>query len=250
MRPTAAVSLVLAAALAGCGGARGAPGGGSLVRPSTPAPVSAPEVDNYGRILLPSGSTIVVEADQTGYAPALASERNTAAPINGVDARRLKDAFPLQLARRLRRQVRVVEAVHPDDLASDGFSRWSTTPPGDVTILLYGANEATREDDPIPVADYARAMQALSDRARARGGWVVLVPPPPVPNKGLNAALAPYRHVVQAMAEQPRTLVFDTTRLLAATPGAYASKTRLSDAGQKAIGDAISGLFVVTPRQG
>lgn len=250
MRPTTAVSLVLATALAGCGAARGAPGGGSLVRPSTPGPVAGPEVDNYGRILLPTGSTVVVEADQTGYAPALAYERNTAPAINSVDARRLKDAFPLQLARRLRRQVQVIEAVHPDDLASDGFSRWSTTPPGDVTILLYGANEATREDDPIPVAAYARAMQALSDRARARGGWVVLIPPPPFPDKGLDAALAPYRGVVRAMSEQPRTLLFDPSRALAGTPNAYASKRRLSDAGQKAIGDALSGVFVVVPRRG
>ena len=251
MRPfAAAVSLALAVALAGCGGARGAPGGGSLVRSAPPGPLTAPEVDNYGRILLPSGSTLVVESDQTAYAPAFAEERNTAPAINGVDARRLRDAFPLQLARRLRRQVQVVEAIHPDDLASDGFSRWSTTPPGDVTILLYGLNEATRDDDPIPVAAYARAMQALSDRARSRGGWVVLVTPPPYPDKGLNAALAPYRAVVGAMAEQPRTLLFDPGRALAATPDAYYSKRRLGDAGQKAIGDALSGLFVVVPRRG
>lgn len=249
MRPTAAASLMLGLALSACSHAVGGAQGGSLVRPSTPEPVAAPQVDNYGRILLPKGATIVVESDQTAYAPALEAERNTAPAINGVDARRLKDAFPIQLARRLRRQVRVVEAVHPDDFASDGFTRWSTTAPGDVTILLYGANEATREDDPVPVGDYARALQALSDRARSRGGWVVLIPPPPYPEKGLSAALEPYRAVVRAMGEQPHTLLFDPARVLAATPKAYASKRRLSDVGQKAIGDALSAIFVVVPRR-
>ncbi|MBE7218175.1 MAG: hypothetical protein INR64_06875 [Caulobacteraceae bacterium] len=249
MRPTAAAPLMLAFALCACSHAVGGAQGGSLVRPSPPEPVAAPQADNYGRILLPEGATVVVESDQTGYAPALAYERNTAPAINGVDAPRLKDAFPIELARRLRRKVRVVEAVHPDDLASDGLSRWSTTPPGDVAIISYGLNEATREDDPIPAADFARAMQALSDRARSRGGWVVLMPPPPYPEKSLNAALEPYRAVVRAMAEQPHTLLFDSARVLAATPKAYASKRRLGDAGQKAVGDALSALFLVVPRR-
>ena len=90
----------------------------------------------------------------------------------------------------------------------------------------------------------------MSDRARAQGGWVVFVTPPPYPDKGLNQRLAPYRVAMRLFAEQPRTLVFEPAKVLAATFGAYSSKRRLSDAGQRAIGDAISGLFLVAPRAG
>ena len=100
----------------------------------------------------------------------------------------------------------------------------------------------------MPDQVFFKAMQALSDRARAHGGWVVLVVPPPYPDKGLNAHLAPYRAVMHLMAEQPRTLLFDPAKTLAATRDAYASKRRLSDAGQRALGDAISGLFLIAPR--
>lgn len=252
-RPSAAAGLAAAVlavtGTAGCGH-RGAEPSPSLVRPAPATALSAPAQDNFGRILLPMGSTILVEGDQTAYAPALATERRAAPAINGVALDRLPDAWPIRLSQRLRRQVQVTQAVYPDDLASDGLSRWSTTPPGDVNILMYGANEATRDDDPVPDSAFFKALQALSDRARAHGGWVVLVVPPPYPDKGLNARLAPYRAVMHLMAEQPNTLLFDPARTLAATPGAYASKRRLSDAGQRALGDAIAGLFLVTPRAG
>ena len=220
------------------------------MRTAPAAALSGPEQDNYGRLLLPVGSTIVVEGDQTAYAPALAIERKPAPAINGVALERLPDAWPIRLAQRLHRQVQVTQAVYPDDLASDGLSRWSTTPPGDVNILMYGLNEATQDEDPVPASTFFKAMQALSDRARAKGGWVVLVVPPPYPDKGLNAHLAPYRGVMHLMSEQPRTLLFDPAKTLAATPHAYASKRRLSDVGQRALGDAISGLLVITPRAG
>ena len=79
---------------------------------------------------------------------------------------------------------------------------------------------------------------------------MVLTPPPTYPQQSLNAVLEPYRAAVRAMAEQPHTLLFDPARVLAGTPKAYASKRRLSDAGQKALGDALSALFVVVPRRG
>lgn len=253
MRPSAIAGLASAAlsatALQGCAHARPQPPP-SLVDASPAGALSGPMQDNYGRLLLPVGSTILVEGDQTAYAPALATERHPAPAINGVALERLPDAWPIRMAQRLKRQVQVTEAVYPDDLASDGLGRWSTTPPGDVNILMYGANEATREDDPVPDSVFFKAMQTMSDRARAKGGWVVLVVPPPFPDKGLNARLAPYRAVTHLMAEQPRTLLFDPAKVLAATPGAYASKRRLSDAGQRAIGDAVAGLFVITPRAG
>ena len=253
MRPSAAAGLFAAVlgatGTAGCGHRRAEPPP-SLVRTAPLAALSAPMQDDYGRILLPVGATILVEGDQTAYAPALATERKPAPAINGVALDRLPNAWPIRLSQRLRRQVQVTQAVYPDDLASDGLSRWSTTPPGDVNILMYGDNEATREDDPVPDSAFFKALQALSDRARAHGGWVVLIVPPPYPDKGLNAHLAPYRAVMHLMAEQPRTLLFDPSKVLAATPGAYASKRRLSDAGQRALGDAISGLFQVAPRAG
>lgn len=253
MRPFAVAPIAAAVlgvtALQGCGHGR-PQAQASLVGAPPLGPLSGPAQDNYGRLLLPVGSTIVVEGDQIAYAPALATERHPAPAINGVALDRLPDAWPIRLALRLHRQVQVTEAVYPDDLASDGLSRWSTTPPGDVNILMYGASEATREDGPVPDSAFFKAMQALSDRARVKGGWVVLVVPPPFPDKGLNARLAPYRGVTRLMAEQPRTLLFDPAKVLAATPNAYASKRRLSDAGQRAVGDALAGLFLITPRAG
>ena len=232
----------------GCASRAGRPGGPpSLVRASEPPPLAKVAQDNYGRLLLPVGSIVVVEGDQTAYAPATPFDRKTAPAINGVDDARLPDAWPIRLSQRLRRQVQVVEAVHPDDLASDGLSRWSTTPPGDVTIIMYGANEAT-QDPPVTDAAFVSAMQTLSNRARANGGWVVFVVPPPFPDRGLNASLGLYRAVVHLFAEQPNTMLFDPAKVLAETPGAYASKRRLSDAGQRAIGDALSALFLIVPR--
>ena len=241
--------ILASAAAAGCAGRGGGPVRASLVRPAPPPPISAPELDNYGRLLVPRGAAIVVEGDDTAYAPALVGEPRTLPPINGSVFRRMLHPWPMVMAHRLKREVQVTEAVHPGDLASDGVSRWSTTPAGAVTFIAYGLAEA-QASDPVAPADFKAAVQILSNRARAGGGWAVLVLPPPYPDKGLNADLAPYRAVMRALGAQPRTLVLDPAPVLAATGGAYTGKRRLSDAGQRAIGDAAAGLLLLAPRAG
>ena len=234
---------------AGCAGREADAGRASLVRPAPPPPISAPALDNYGRLMVPRGATLLVEGDDTAYAPALIGDAHTLAAINGSVFRRLPHPWPMVMARKLRREVQVTEAVHPGDLASDGVSRWSTTPAGAVTFIAYGLNEP-QQNDPVTPQAYAAALQALSDRARAGGGWAVMVLPPPYPDKGLNSELAPYRAAMRAFGGQPRTLVLDLAPVLAQTPHAYESKRRLGDAGQQAIGAAAAGLLLLAPRAG
>ena len=252
MRPSSAVRALAAVSaalgLAACAHHPRPERPASLVRPAPPSAVSEPRLDNFGRLILPIGSTLLIEGDQTAYAPAFPRDRTSVPPINGVQDRRLPHAWPGVLARRLGRKVQVTEAVYPGDMARDGVTRWSTTPPADVTILMYGLNEATREDYPLPPAQFASAMKTLIARAQANGGWVVLVVPPPFPAEDLDRGLNPYRDVIRALGHEPRTLLFDPGAALRATGGAWSGKRRLSDRGQEVVGQALAGLIVMAPR--
>lgn len=253
-RPGAArvAALLLAAtsaatALEGCRSRPGAEPPASFVRSSAPAPVGRPETDNYGRLILPEGSTLVVEGDDFAYG-ATGEEAPPEAGLNGAKAARLAHPWPELLSRSLGGRVRVVQAVYPGDKARDGVARWATTPPGELTIVMYGANDYLDEEDRVAPADYARAIRTLVDRARSAGGWVMLVTPPPYRGPAVNAGLEPYRQALLAFRGEPHVLTVDLPRTLVFSMGFWKDKRRLGPAGQRAVAAAVAGRLIVTPR--
>lgn len=242
----ALAALLLPVAAAGC---RSAPRAdiASTVRPLPPQPVARPEVDNYGRLLLPEGSTVQVEGDDLAYGAA-SDDAGKGEALNGAKIPRLSQTWPVLLSKLLGGRVRVVQAVYPGDKATDGLARWSQAGPADLTVIQYGANEYLDEDGRVPPEDYAAALRALADRARAHGGWVMLLTPPPYRGAAVNGGLEPYRNVVRAFRGEPRLLVVELPPALLNTPGFWADKRRLGRAGQQAVAGAVAGRILVTSR--
>ena len=253
-RPTARPARLLAAALvagvatAGIAACRSGPSApASLVRAAPPPPVSRPETDSYGRLILPEGSTVVIEGDDFAYG-STGEEVAPGAGLNGAKIGRVPHPWPQVLSQLLGGRVRVVQAVYPGDKARDGLARWSTTAPGDLTVIMYGANDYLDEEDRVPPADYARTLQLLADRARSRGGWAMLVTPPPYRGPVVNAGLEPYRQAILAMRGQDRLLTVDLPRILLFSGGFWKDKRRLGPAGQRAIAAAVAGRLLIAPR--
>lgn len=249
-RPAAARTtafVLAAAALAACRSNPGDEPLPSFVRPAAAAAVSRPETDNYGRLILPEGSTIVVEGDDFAYG-ATGEEGPLEKGLNGARAARLAHPWPELLSGLLGGRVGVVQAVYPGDKARDGVARWATTAPGDLTVIMYGANDYLDEEDRTPPGDYARAIRTLVDRARSRGGWAMLVTPPPYRGPAVNPGLEPYRQALLALRGEPRVLTVDLPRTLVFADGFWKDKRRLGPAGQRAVAAAVAGRLVIVSR--
>ena len=91
-------------------------------------------------IVLKRGAVIVCEGDSLTYGFKRWGE--SIPGINGSPSPRSPTPYPETLRGLLDGKVTVVNHGKPGDQTLDGLTRWARAPTGDLTIIMYGANDA------------------------------------------------------------------------------------------------------------
>ncbi|PWT84079.1 MAG: arylesterase [Blastocatellia bacterium] len=115
----------------------------------------------------------------------------------------LKDSFPTQLQNRIDDaglDYTIVNAGVSGDTSAGGLSRLDWALDGDVRVLIValGGNDGLRG---LPVAELARNLSAIIERAQARGITVVLAGMEAPPNYGFEYT-ASFHKVYPALAKK------------------------------------------------
>lgn len=175
-----------------------------------------PVVSTDSVITLPAGSVIAAEGDSITYGQD-ASASGGRPPINDGVLGRSISPFPETLAVRLQR-CPVVNRGYPGDRSVEGLVRWQDASPTDLTILMFGTNDAMNRplgaQGPVNVQTFRFTLTELIERRRRAGSHVVLITPPPIAYPELNALIDPYREEVQAIGERMGLLVVDAGEAL------------------------------------
>ncbi|KSB91527.1 hypothetical protein AS593_08715 [Caulobacter vibrioides] len=178
----------------------------TVVRP--PAAPGAP-------IRLKPGAVIVCEGDSLTYGFKRWGE--SIPGINGSPSPRSPTPYPETLRGLLGDKVTVVNHGKPGDQTLDGLTRWAREPTGDLTIIMYGANDAKVRGKPgaLDVKVYASLLEALVRRRLDDGGQVIVLLPPPASARETQPRLDPFREAAVQVAARTGVKAVDAAQALA-----------------------------------
>lgn len=117
-------------------------------------------------------------------------------PTNASSTWRVRIPYPDYLAQHYDGRAKIVGAGYPGDRAVDGLEHWRGQSSPDLTILMYGTNDANPRRWPgqgSTLEDYHEAMTALIMNLRAAGSKILVLAPPTAATHAAVDAIAPYR---------------------------------------------------------
>ncbi len=145
---------------------------------------------------------IVTEGDSLTYGQDTTSATKRPG-INGAVQTRSVTPYPETLNRLLGPKYQVVNHGFPGDRTVDGLRRWPENQAGNVVVLMYGTNDALNfggnPEGTITPAEFGKNLTKIINRRRQ--AKIVLIPPPPLQDEGLDSKLQPYRAAVQRIAK-------------------------------------------------
>ncbi|WP_172418085.1 GDSL-type esterase/lipase family protein [Deinococcus indicus] len=154
------------------------------------------------------------------------SATGTTAGTNGSAITRSATPYPETLAGALSfvlgRTTTVVNRGFPGDRTTEGLTRWANATGGDITILMYGTNDAKNyggyPSGTVPIPVYQQQLSQLIDRRIAQGQQVIVLAPPPVLNQGNNRLIRAYGEAARIVADRYGVPFIDTLSLLRGLP--------------------------------
>lgn len=192
-------------------------------------------------IRLQRGAVIVCEGDSLTYG--FKRWGGSLPGINGSTSPRSPTPYPETLSGLLGGRATVINHGKPGDQTLDGLTRWAREPTGDLTIIMYGANDAKVRGKPgaLDVKVYASLLEALVRRRLDDGGQVIVLLPPPASARDTQARLDPFRHAAVDVAARTGVKTVDAADALAriAAPLQY-DGLHLNDSANQAIARALA----------
>ena len=189
-------ALLAALAVAGCAG-------GPEHRYFQPtADQIGPNLNSYGEAVVPRHGLIVVQGDDFAYGLARGRSRHL---INGAPEGQASITIS-QALRKVLKGVRVENRGYPGDTVAMSTLRWSGAAPADLTILTFTYGDAAASTD---LDDFKGGVAALIQAARAHGGAVFLVVPPPSRDELRDHSQGEYRDAARSVAQSAGVQVFD-----------------------------------------
>jgi len=166
-------------------------------------------------VRLRRGAVIVCEGDSLTYGFKRWGE--SIPGINGSPSPRSPTPYPETLRDLLGGEVAVVNHGKPGDQTLDGLTRWAREPTGDLTIIMYGANDAKVRGKPgaLDVKVYASLLEALVRRRLDDGGQVIVLLPPPASARDTQPRLDPFREAAAQVAARTGVKAVDAAQALA-----------------------------------
>ncbi len=205
--------------------------------------IARPSVVVGNPIHLSAGAVIVAEGDSLTYGQDT-TPTGTGRPINGASQRRSATPYPESLQRLLGSAVTVINEGYPGDRSAEGITRWSGAPKPALTVIMYGTNDAMNfgqhASGSVSLAQFELNLAALVDRARRRGGRVILLTPPPIGSPPADATVEPYRAAVRRLASEMGLTLIDTGRAITTVKAPWTDSVHLKAAAYLAIARAVA----------
>ena len=195
-------------------------------------------------ITLHTGDVIVAEGDSLTYGQDFSpTGRAISQPFNGTMNNRSETPYPETLQKLLGDKITVINHGFPGDKAATGITRWSNDKGGNLTLILFGTNDAWHEDPNTALAErmerYTDALKILVKRRQQEGAKIILIVPPPLQDTAINNALAPYQDAVRKLGKDMGVLVEDLPKDLATIPNMWVDGVHLSPTANQRIAAAI-----------
>jgi lysophospholipase L1-like esterase len=210
-----------------------------------PPPAAAAPATGADWVLnLRPGAVIAAEGDSLTYGQD-ASQPGRGG-INGAATPRSRSPYPETLQAELG-GVRVVNRGYPGDRSLDGFRRWSQAPAGDVTLIMYGTNDALSPGSWLAITQYRRVLATLIQKRQQAGSTVIVLLPPPTESLAANAELEPYRQAAAQIAQDLGARALDAGQALRGVAQPYADPVHLRPQAYRAIALLVAAHLRVAP---
>ena len=187
---------------------------------------------------------MVAQGDSLTYGQDMDGPRRQG--INGSTVPRSGTPYPEALQARLG-PVRMLNEGFPGDRSIDGLARWSRAPASDLTVLMYGTNDALSQGGAVPPAQYRQALERLIARRRGAASAVVVVLPPPTDRLLANLRLAAYRRAALQAAREGHAYALDPAPALRRVDHPFADPVHLTPQGYAAIGALVAAHLRIAP---
>lgn len=176
------------------------------------------------------------------------SATGTGSPINGASQSRSPNPYPEMLAASLNTigiTTTVYNRGYPGDTSNDGLTRWASASSADVSIFMYGTNDAINAGGTglVSVDDFRKNMSSMIDREIARSSAVILMSPPNVAERLNNAKIAPYRAQMKYLSDAYGLPFIDAAEQLSTITNLWTDNLHLTSFGYNELGWHIAALF-------
>lgn len=170
-----------------------------------------------GQVALTQGSTILAEGDSLTYGMDV-SPAGQQTQINHSSFTRSISPYPEALGKELKECATVINDGYPGDRSVDGLVRWQDAKPANVSLLMYGSNDALNNGHAssgiLSTDTFRSVMELMIERRQKTGATVMLLSPPPIGDAHAQARIEPYRKIVKEMASERGLIFLDTGEAL------------------------------------
>ncbi|HCR2142042.1 TPA: hypothetical protein OND26_003538 [Enterobacter kobei] len=167
-------------------------------------------------------------------------------PINGATQGRSPKPYPEALGTSLS-TIGITATIrnrgYPGDTSADGLTRWASDVASDVSIIMYGTNDALKTGALVSVDDFRKNVVKMIERETAKGAAVVLMSPPNVAERIKNAQIAPYRAQIKYLADAYGLPFIDAAEQLETITNLWTDNLHLTTFGYNELGWHIASLF-------
>jgi len=132
---------------------------------------------------------------------------------------------------------------YPGDTSVLGFTRWASASATDVSIIMYGTNDALRGSALVPIDTYRSQMCQWIEREISKGAAVILIAPPKVSGVADNKKVSPYRAQVKYLAGLYGIPYIDASEQLSTITSMWTDGTHLTTFAYFELGWHIAALF-------
>jgi len=177
--------------------------------------------------------------------------------INGSVSARAAYQFPETLKTALTQSnmftggVTVGNKGYPGDTILDGLTRWSAEPASDISIIMYGTNDAVSAGaaPTVNATAFKAGYKQTIERELKKGASIVLIMPPAL--KIINTVqrdrqrnISAYRNIIATLGVEYGAVVLDAQEIIQwLDEGAYSDETHLTATGYNELGWQISAIF-------
>jgi lysophospholipase L1-like esterase len=170
--------------------------------------------------------------------------------INGATQKRSTAPYPEKLAESLGLLAFAVPPVvinygFPGDNSARGLTRWANTPSADLSILMYGTNDANNYGNlgVVDIPSFRSNMDAMIVRELEKGAAVILMGAPPIYG-ATDANIRPYAREMQSLAAKYSIPFIDAVEQLSSVTNIWTDNVHLTSIAYRELGWNLASLFV------